>query len=77
MKNNFFLVLIVSILLSGCAGVASKGLFGTGVSVAFDPRSVGTQTEIVENSWFRKKDVLVKLKYKNNDCHLMMSYIFK
>ena len=33
------------ILLSGCAGVASKGIFGTGVSVAFDPRSVGTQID--------------------------------
>ena len=32
-------------LLSGCAGVASKGIFGTGVSVAFDPRSVGTQVD--------------------------------
>ena len=26
-------------------GVGSKGLFGTGVSVAFDPRSVGTQMD--------------------------------
>ena len=26
-------------------GVSSKGLFGTGVSIAFDPRSVGTQID--------------------------------
>ena len=26
-------------------GVSSKGLFGTGVSVAFDPRTVGTQID--------------------------------
>ncbi len=32
-------------ILSGCAGVASKGIFGTGVSVAFDPRTVGTQVD--------------------------------
>jgi len=32
------------LILSGC-GVASKGIFGTGVSVAFDPRSVGTQVD--------------------------------
>ena len=31
--------------MSGCVGVSSKGLFGTGVSVAFDPRSVGTQID--------------------------------
>ena len=29
----------------GCTGVATKGLFGTGVSVAFDPRTVGTQID--------------------------------
>ena len=31
--------------MSSCVGVSSKGLFGTGVSVAFDPRSVGTQMD--------------------------------
>ncbi len=31
--------------MSGCVGVTSKGIFGTGVSVAFDPRSVGTQID--------------------------------
>ena len=29
----------------GCVGVGSKGLFGTGVSVALDPRTVGTQID--------------------------------
>jgi osmotically-inducible protein OsmY len=33
------------LVFSGCAGVSSKGIFGTGVSVAFDPRSVGTQID--------------------------------
>jgi osmotically-inducible protein OsmY len=45
MKNKFFILLFVGIILSGCAGVATKGIFGTGVSVAFDPRSVGTQVD--------------------------------
>ena len=31
--------------MSGCAGTASKGIFGTGVSVALDPRSLGTQID--------------------------------
>ncbi len=31
--------------LNGCVGVSSKGIFGTGVSVALDPRSVGTQID--------------------------------
>jgi len=45
MKNKFLIILLLSITLSGCAGVASKGIFGTGVSVAFDPRTVGTQVD--------------------------------
>ena len=31
--------------MASCVGVGSKGIFGTGVSVAFDPRSVGTQID--------------------------------
>ena len=45
MRNNFILIIILFVFISGCAGVASKGIFGTGVSVAFDPRSVGTQID--------------------------------
>ena len=32
-------------ILSSCVGVSSKGIFGTGVSVALDPRTVGTQMD--------------------------------
>ena len=45
MRNNFLIILFISLVLSGCVGVSSKGIFGTGVSVAFDPRSVGTQID--------------------------------
>ena len=45
MKNKFLLILLIFFPLSGCVGVASKGIFGTGVSIAFDPRSVGTQID--------------------------------
>ena len=45
MKNKLLLLCIIGLILSGCAGVASKGIFGTGVSIAFDPRSVGTQVD--------------------------------
>ena len=45
MKNKLIIVLFISFFLSGCVGVSSKGIFGTGVSVAFDPRSVGTQID--------------------------------
>ena len=45
MKNKFFIIIIISLILSSCVGVGSKGIFGTGVSIAFDPRSVGTQID--------------------------------
>ena len=45
MRFKFILLIIMSIILTGCVGVSSKGLFGTGVSVAFDPRTVGTQID--------------------------------
>ena len=45
MKNKLLIFFLISIILSGCAGVASKGIFGTGVSIAFDPRTVGTQVD--------------------------------
>jgi len=46
MKFRLIILICFAILLSGCAvGVASKGIFGTGVSIAFDPRTVGTQID--------------------------------
>ena len=45
MKNKLLIVLVFAFLMSGCVGFSSKGIFGTGVSVAFDPRSVGTQID--------------------------------
>jgi osmotically-inducible protein OsmY len=45
MKNKILLFFFISLILSSCIGVASKGIFGTGVSVAFDPRTVGTQVD--------------------------------
>ena len=45
MKSIILKLLIIIICLSGCIGASSKGVFGTGVSIAFDPRSVGTQLD--------------------------------
>ena len=45
MKIKLSAIFLIGILLSGCTGVGSKGLVGTGVSVAFDPRTVGTQID--------------------------------
>ena len=45
MKNKILILLFFGFILSGCAGVSSSGIFGTGVSVAIDPRSLGTQID--------------------------------
>jgi osmotically-inducible protein OsmY len=45
MRNKILLLFFIVLVLSGCVGVASKGIFGTGVSVALDPRTVGTQVD--------------------------------
>ena len=45
MKNKIFLISLIFLIFSGCVGISSKGVFGTGVSVAFDPRSLGTQID--------------------------------
>ena len=42
MKIKFIFIILIGISLLGCIGVSSKGIFGTGVSVALDQRTVGT-----------------------------------
>jgi osmotically-inducible protein OsmY len=44
-KFIFIFIFLIGIFLTGCVGVSSKGIFGTGVSVALDPRTVGTQID--------------------------------
>ena len=45
MKNRFLIFIFIGFFLTSCAGVGSKGIFGTGVSIALDPRTVGTQID--------------------------------
>ena len=64
MKIKLVIFSIFLMFLSSCAGVGSKGFFGTGVSVAFDPRTVGTQIDdsIMEKN-FTAKMLLKDKKY--------------
>ena len=45
MKLKIINIFFVLLLLNSCVGTASTGVFGTGVSVALDPRSLGTQID--------------------------------
>ena len=39
------IILLLFILLNSCVGSSTSGVFGTGVSVALDPRTLGTQID--------------------------------
>ena len=80
MKIKFYLLIISLLFFSGCVGVSSKGIFGTGVSVAFDPRSVGTQ---IDDSIMQKnlsarivllnKDYFISVKSKVLDGRIFLT----
>ena len=80
MKNKLFIIIILSLFLNGCVGVSSSGIFGTGVSVAIDPRSLGTQ---IDDSLMQKnlsarilienKNYLLKVKSKVLDGRVFLT----
>ena len=43
-KYKFYLFILL-ITISGCMGTSSTGVLGTGVSIATDPRTIGTQID--------------------------------
>ena len=45
MKIKKIILLFLFVIVSGCVGYSSTGVLGTGVSVALDPRSLGTQID--------------------------------
>ena len=45
MKNKLINLILILFLLNSCIGASSVGVFGSGVSVAIDPRTVGTQID--------------------------------
>ena len=80
MRNKILIIFVSFIVLSGCVGVSSKGIFGTGVSVAFDPRSVGTQIDdsIMQKSLSAKillldKSYILSIKSKVLDGRIFLT----
>tara|TARA_Y100001935_G_C17151180_1_gene430528 strand:- start:208 stop:801 length:594 start_codon:yes stop_codon:yes gene_type:complete len=45
MKIKLLLGLFIILLLTSCVGTSSTGIFGTGVTIAMDPRTLGTQID--------------------------------
>tara|TARA_B110000116_G_C16630238_1_gene487929 strand:+ start:41 stop:634 length:594 start_codon:yes stop_codon:yes gene_type:complete len=80
MKIKFIFIVLTGIILAGCVGVASKGLFGTGVSIAFDPRTVGTQMDdsimqknLAAKILIKKKKYLLSVKSKVLDGRIFLT----
>ena len=78
MKKNF-VILFLFLFLSSCVGSSTSGVFGTGVSIALDPRTLGTQ---IDDSIMQKnlqarlalyeKTYLVKLSVKVLDGRIFL-----
>ena len=69
MKNNFIIIILLIFLTNSCVGTSSQGVFGTGVSVAFDPRSVGTQID--DN--IMEKNLIARLLVKDKKYFLSIN----
>ena len=80
MKSKLILFLLIFLILSGCVGSGSKGVFGTGVSIAFDPRSLGTQIDdsIMQKNFttrliLKEKSYFLKIKTKVLDGRIFLT----
>ena len=80
MKNRIILIVFASLILTGCVGIASKGIFGSGVSVALDPRSLGTQIDdsvmqknLTARLLLKEKSYLLTVKTKVLDGRIFLT----
>ena len=79
MKKSF-IILFLLFLLSSCIGSSSGGIFGTGVSVALDPRTLGTQIDdsimqknLLARLALTEKKYLINLSVKVLDGRIFLS----
>ena len=77
---SYIITAILIVSLNSCVGVGSRGVFGTGVSVAFDPRTVGTQIDdsimqknLMSKLVLRDKSYLLSVKAKVLDGRIFMT----
>ena len=69
MKNKLINIILILFLLNGCVGASSKGVFGTGVTIALDPRTLGTQID----DGIMDKNLDAKLLLMNKNYFLTIS----
>ena len=80
MKSRIFLISLIFLISTGCVGISSKGIFGTGVSIALDPRSLGTQIDdsvmqknLIGRLLLRDKSYLISLSTKVLDGRIFLT----
>ena len=80
MKKNIILSCLIFLILSGCVGISSSGIFGSGVSIAIDPRSLGTQIDdsVMQKNLstrliLRNKNYLLTIKTKVLDGRIFLT----
>jgi osmotically-inducible protein OsmY len=78
LKKNI-IILFLLVLLSACVGSSSGGIFGTGVSIALDPRTLGTQIDdsimqknLLARLALTEKKYLIKLSVKVLDGRIFL-----
>ena len=74
-----FIILFLLVLLNSCVGSSTSGVFGTGVSVALDPRTLGTQIDdsimqknLLARLTLTEKKYLIKLSVKVLDGRIFL-----
>ena len=80
MKSKLILFFLIFLIVSSCVGSASKGVFGTGVTVALDPRSLGTQIDdsimqknLIARLTLKEKSYFLKIKTKVLDGRIFLT----
>ena len=75
--RNFFLLILI-IFLTSCVGYSSQGVLGTGVSIALDPRTVGTQIDdsIMDKNLIAKLIKINKAYFLNVKTQVLDGRIF-
>ena len=80
MKNKIILISLIFLIFTSCVGISSTGIFGTGVSVAIDPRSLGTQIDdsvmqknLIARLLLRNKTYLLSVKAKVLDGRIFLT----
>ena len=80
MKSKLILFFLIFLIVSSCVGSASKGVFGTGVTIALDPRSLGTQIDdsimqknLITRLTLKEKSYFLKIKTKVLDGRIFLT----